>query len=298
MTDTKTVVIVGGVAGGASQQPTTSAQRVVEIIIWSAAGTSPSPTAGCRCHLSAAIARSRGDLLLQTPGLAWEVPASTSGFRNGDCNQPGTNGLSWSGIWLPGSTMNSTDALVLSPGAARSRSADPGAERGWFFRTSGISTEWSAKCAKRKCRGCWWGSSALKRQKRTSRRRARTADPCGARGPTRPARSESGQCRWNRQLRRHGVKQSKLERSGGGGLKSVPLTLDDGRVIAADLVVLRRVEFTAQTGRLLAADAGLKRWAKPGSRSRRRTSEQKTQRFAGCRRTQSKRSTCLMEMRR
>ena len=135
MTDTKTVVIIGGVAGGAS-----AAARLrrlsesMEIIVLERSGYVSFANCGLPYHLSATIA-DRGDLLLQTPEslrerfrldvrVRNEVTAinrreQTLAVRDLD------TGIDYELHY---------DALVLSPGAAPIVPPIPGAERGLVLR--------------------------------------------------------------------------------------------------------------------------------------------------------------------
>ena len=262
----------------------------MEIIVLERSGYVSFANCGLPYHLSATIA-DRGDLLLQTPEslrerfrldvrVRNEVTAINRNERTLVVRDLAT-GVDYELHY---------DALVLSP-VPPDRSADPrrrtrvGSSGHRRSRPNGQRSAQSAKC-----RGCWWGFIGLEAAENLKEAGldvtlVELGDQLLA--PLDPEMAKP----LERELRRHGVAVEL-----GHSVAEIEVgtaTLDDGRVIAADLVVFA---IGVRPDGRLAADAGL-RLGPTGESQSTTNNEQTTQRF-GLSETQSKRSTCLMEMRR
>ncbi len=135
MNDTKTVVIIGGVAGGAS-----AAARLrrlsesMEIIVLERSGYVSFANCGLPYHLSATIA-DRGDLLLQTPESLRERFRLDVRVRNEVVEiDRAERTLLVRDLESGRDYEQRYDALVLSPGAAPIVPPIPGAEKGLVLR--------------------------------------------------------------------------------------------------------------------------------------------------------------------
>lgn len=253
MSEHKTVVIVGGVAGGAS-----AAARLrrlsddIEIIVLERSGYVSFANCGLPYHLSATIA-DRGDLLLQTPEslrerfrldvrvrnevVAIDRQAQTLTVRDLDSGEQYAQHY---------------DALILSPGAAPIVPPIPGAERGLVLRDiedlDRMIRELASATSVVVVGGGFIGLEAAENLKEAGLdvTLVELADQLLA--PLDPEMAKP----LERELRRHGVTvelgHSVAEIAPGSA------TLDDGRVLPADVVVFA---IGVRPDARLAIDAGL-----------------------------------------
>ena len=254
MTDTKTVVIIGGVAGGAS-----AAARLrrlsesMEIIVLERSGYVSFANCGLPYHLSATIA-DRGDLLLQTPEslrerfrldvrVRNEVTAINRNERTLVVRDLAT-GVDYELHY---------DALVLSPGAAPIVPPIPGAERGLVLRDIEDLDRMVSEVRKAQSvvvvGGGFIGLEAAENLKEAGLDVTLVELGDQLLAPLDPEMAKP----LERELRRHGVAVEL-----GHSVAEIEVgtaTLDDGRVIAADLVVFA---IGVRPDGRLAADAGLR----------------------------------------
>ena len=253
MTDTKTVVIIGGVAGGAS-----AAARLrrlsesMEIIVLERSGYVSFANCGLPYHLSATIA-DRGDLLLQTPESLRDRFRLDVRVRNEVLSiDRREQTLAVRDLNAGIDYQLHYDALVLSPGAAPIVPPIPGAERGLVLRDIEDLDRMVGELAKAQnvvvVGGGFIGLEAAENLKEAGLEVTLVELGDQLLAPLDPEMAMP----LERELRRHGVKvelgHSVVEIEAGTA------TLDDGRTVNADLVVFA---IGVRPDGRLAADAGL-----------------------------------------